>query len=101
MQDHDIQQLLDLPTSPVLGYIDPPSDEDRADKHLQSVFYIRPPCTDLSRCGYLPRTVYTADPDLIFTTHAKFNYINVDEPGAVSSNEWPLSGITLVPERTL
>ena len=95
MQGHEIQQLHDLPTSPVLGYIDPPSDEDRVDNHSKIVFYIMPPSNELSWMGYPPRTVCMADPDLIFTTHAKFNYINVDEPGSVSSTEWPPSGITL------
>ena len=95
MRGHEIQQLHDLPTLPVLGYIDPPSDADRVDTHLTIVLYIMPPSTELSWIGYPPRTVYTADPELIFTTHANFNYINVDEPGAVSLTEWPISGITL------
>ena len=49
----------------------------------------------LSWLGEPPRTVYTADPDLTFSTHAKFDYTNVDETGAISSTEWPSSGITL------
>ena len=95
MQDHALQQLLDLPPSPVIGYHDPQSDADSADNPLPMVYYLMPPCADLSWLGEPPRTVYTADPDLIFSTLAHFDYINVDQPGAISSTEWPSSGITL------
>ena len=89
------QLLPNMPAPPALGSIDSPSDPQDVDSLVQIVVLCGSPCTDLSVLQGPSRTVYTADPELIFTTHANFNYINVNDPGALSSHDWPSSGITV------
>ena len=85
----------ELAYTPSTGEYIRPSDPQHVDSQLQIVILCGSPCTDLSMLPSPSRTVYIADPELSFTTHATFNYINVNEPGALSSHEWPSSGITL------
>ena len=82
-------------TSPASGPSDLSFNPPDVDSHVQIVILCGSPCTDLSMLRPLPRAVYVADPELHFTMHGNYNYINVNEPGVLPLHEWPSSGLTL------
>ena len=80
---------------PAAGPSDCSFNPPDVDSHAQIIMLYGSPCTDLTMLRPPSRTVYAADPELHCSVHANYNYINVNEPGALLSHQWAAEGLTL------